>query len=50
MLARRKRHRGRGVCQSVLDRIGKVDRRNILDGLFDRADVEEIADNNFSTE
>jgi hypothetical protein len=50
MLARRKRHRGGRVCQSVLHRIGKVDRRDPPGGLFDRADVEEVADNNFSAE
>ena len=50
ILARRKRHRGGRVRQSVLDRIGKVDRRDTPGGLFDRADVEEVADNNFSAE
>ena len=50
MLARRKRHRGGRVCQSVLDRIGKVDRRDVFRGLFDRANVEEVADKDFSAE
>jgi hypothetical protein len=50
MLARRKRHRGRGVRQPVLHRIGKIDRRDILRGLFERTGVEEIADKNFGAE
>ena len=50
MLARGKGHRRRRVCQSVLNRIGKVDRRDVLCGLFDRPDIEEIADEDFSAE
>ena len=50
MAARRKGHRRGRVRQSVLDRIGEVDRRDILHGLFDGADIEEITDEDLSAE
>jgi hypothetical protein len=50
MLARRKGHRGGRFGQSILDRIGKVDRRDILHRLFDGPDIEEIADEDFGAQ
>src|ERR1700732_3165601 len=49
-LARRNGRGRSGIRQSILNRIGKIDRRNIFDGLLHGSDVKEITNEDFGAE